>query len=195
VDNPAAGAQPDNPAGARSDNRTAGAHGDNLAAGPQPESAATGAPPHAPTHSVLSPDQRVLLDAVLDRLLPANGPVPPAGALGCAAAIDATLGRDPALRRLFLDGLTEIEVRGLADSADPDTTLREVEAASPTFFAALVNHAYRAYYTHPRVLQGLEETTGYPARPPQPLGHAMPPWDPDLLVKQRERPPFWRRTS
>jgi hypothetical protein len=165
-----------------------------IAAGPQPESAATPAPPHAPTRSVLSEDQRALLAGVLDRLVPANGPVPAAGALGCAAAIDATLGRDPALRRLFLDGLTAIALRGFAESADPDATLGEVEAASPAFFAALVNHTYRAYYTDRRVLAHLETTTGYPARPPQPLGHAMPPWDPDLLARQRDRAPFWRRT-
>jgi hypothetical protein len=166
-----------------------------LAAGPQPQAAATGAPPHAPTVSVLSAEQRQLLDAVLDRLVPPNGPVPGAGALGCAAALDATLGRDPALRRLFLDGLTAIALRGFADAGDPDAALVEVEAAAPAFFAALVSHTYRAYYTHPRVLEQLEATTGYPARPPQPLGHAMPPWDPALLARQRERAPFWRRTS
>ena len=166
-----------------------------LAAGPQPESAATGAPPTERAPSVLSPDQRALLDAVLDRLLPPNGDLPAAGALGCAAAIDATLGRDPALRRIFLDGLTAIALRGFAGSADPDATLREVEAAWPAFFAALVSHAYRAYYTDQRVLANLERTTGYPARPPQPLGHQLPPWDPDLLARQRERAPFWRRTG
>ena len=166
-----------------------------ISAGPQPESAATAAPPHAPAPSVLSPDQRALLDAVFDRLVPANGPVPPAGALGCAAAIDATLGRDTALRRLFLDGLIAVALRGFAESPDPDATLREVEAAAPAFFAALVNHAYRAYYTDPRVLAHLERTAGYPARPPQPLGHELPPWDPDLLARQRERAPFWRRTG
>jgi Gluconate 2-dehydrogenase subunit 3 len=166
-----------------------------IAAGPQPASAATDAPPHAPTRSVLSADQRALLDAVLDRLVPANGPVPPAGALGCAAAIDASLGRDPALRRLFFEGLTTIALGGFAEAPDPDAALREVEAAAPGFFAALVDHAYRAYYTDPRLLANLERTTGYPARPPQPLGHDMPPWDPDLLARQRQRAPFWRPIS
>src|SRR5207302_2921761 len=80
-----------------------------IAAGPQPESAATPAAPAA-APSVLTEEQRALLDAVLDRLVPANGPVPAAGALGVADSIDRTLGQDAALRRLFFDGLLAIEV-------------------------------------------------------------------------------------
>jgi hypothetical protein len=178
-----------------------------IAAGPQPESAATPAAP-TPAPSVLTAEQRTVLDAVLDRLVPANGPVPAAGALGVADAIDRTLGHDAALRRLFFDGLLAIELAatssGLPRVGAPasflslapgaqDETLRRVEAAEPAFFAALVNHAYRGYYTHLRVLQHLEATMGYPARPPQPLGHTLPPWDPALLDRQRERAPFWRR--
>ena len=72
--------------------------------------------------------------------------------------------------------------------------MRRVEAAAPAFFAALVNHCYRGFYIHSRVLQHLEATVGYAARPPQPLGHALPPWDDELLASQRARAPFWRRT-
>jgi hypothetical protein len=36
---------------------------------------------------------------------------------------------------------------------------------------------------------------GHDSRPPQPLGHDLPPFDPALLDAQRLRAPFWRRTT
>ena len=69
--------------------------------------------------------------------------------------------------------------------------LRAVELARPAFFAALVDHTYRGYYTLPEV----HRAVGWESRPPQPLGHQLPVFDPALLARQRERAPFWRRTS
>jgi hypothetical protein len=170
----------------------------DLTAGPQPATAAT-AEPSGPPRRVLDPDTRALLTAVLDRLVPPHDDVPGAGDLGVADAIERTLAEDTALRRTFLDGLraVDVEARGFlgADGELRDEALRRVEAARPAFFAALVNHCYRGFYTHPRVLQHLEATAGYAARPPQPLGHPLPPWRDALLARQRERAPFWRRAS
>jgi hypothetical protein len=171
-----------------------------VVAGPQP-AAAVDVPVGAVAAPVLDDERRALLAAVLDRVVPQNGDVPAAGALGVGAAIERTLAGSAPLRRLILDGLVEIDVAsGLAgfealDDAARDDRLRAVEAAHPAFFAALVNHAYRGYYTHPTVLRHLERTTGYPARPPQPLGHAIEPWDEGLLARQRQRAPFWRRAD
>lgn len=170
-----------------------------IVAGLQPPAAARGAPPRAALRPVLDPARKALLTAVLDRIVPPNGDLPGAGGLGVADAIDRTLGETPSLRRLFFDGLVRIEVAaggaflGLGGE-DQDAALRRVEAAEPAFFAALVNHTYRGYYVHHRVLKQLEASMGYPARPPQPLGHELPPFDPAILAKQREREPFWRRT-
>jgi hypothetical protein len=177
---------------------TAGAPG--LVAGPQP-AAAVDVPVGAVAGPVLDDERRALLAAVLDRIVPPNGDVPGAGALGVGDAIERTLAGSAPLRRLILDGLVEVDVAagpaGFAvfDTAARDELLRAVEAAHPAFFAALVNHAYRGYYTHPTVLQDLERATGYPARPPQPLGHAIEPWDEGLLARQRQRAPFWRRAD
>lgn len=155
-------------------------------------------------HSILDGPQRSLLEAVLSRLIPAKGELPGAGGLGIATSIERTLATTPQLRRLLLDGLTAIDLAAarrapngfLALNGDArDEVLRQVESEQPTFFAALVNHAYHGYYTHAAVLRQLEATMGYPARPPQPLGHTLPPWDPAILAKQRERAPFWRRAT
>jgi hypothetical protein len=178
-------------------------------AGPQSEAAVAAAPdagvPVAqvyavPPPSVLSEEQRILLTTVLDRIVPAHGSVPGAGGLGLAATIDRTLAQTPKLRRVFLSGLAEIEVAsqrqtgqpfGTLDAAGQESLLQVVEEAQPAFFAALVEHTYRGYYTHPQVHAAI----GYPGRAPQPLGHVLPPFREELLQLQRGRQPFWRPTT
>lgn len=171
----------------------------SIAAGPQPEAAAT---PEAPPAAgrVFDPELRALVAAVLDRLIPARDDLPAAGALGVGSFLERSLAGDPALRRLVLDGLRAVDVAAGAPFASlggeqQDTALRHVEAAHPAFFAALVNHTYRGYYTDKNVLTRLERSTGYANRPPQPLGHTLLSWDPESLAKQRDRAPFWRRTG
>ena len=174
--------------------------------GPQSEAAVSPAPdagvPIAKVYavqppSVLSDEQRGLLTAVLDCIVPAHGSVPGAGGLGVAATIDGTLAHTPKLRRVFLSGLAEIEVASqkqagqpfaMLDEAGQESLLRAVEEAQPAFFAALVEHAYRGYYTHPQVHAAI----GYPGRAPQPLGHQVAPFREELLQLQRGRQPFWR---
>lgn len=171
-------------------------------AGPQSEAAVAPASELYPaaTPAVLSAEQRQLLVAVLDRIVPPNGALPGAGGLGVDAAIDRTLALTPRLRRLFLDGLAEIAVTAegatgheflALDAATQERVLRTVEEAGPAFFAALVEHAYRGYYVRPEVHAAI----GYATRPPQPLGHELAPWRDELLQLQVDRAPFWRRAS
>lgn len=147
---------------------------------------------------VLSPEQHALLTAVLDRVVPARPELPGAGGLGVARSIDATLAATPELRRRFLNGLVHIQLAAArmqqADFTDlpgdtQDEVLRQVEREHPRFFAALVEHTYRGYYVLPQV----HAVIGWDSRPPQPLGHTLPPFDPALLEKQRQRAPFWRK--
>ena len=72
--------------------------------------------------------------------------------------------------------------------------LQAIEAAAPAAFAALVKAAYTAYYQDQRVLAAIERATGYAARPPQPLGYELEPFDPALLEVVRNRPPHYRET-
>ena len=141
--------------------------------------------------SVFDGSQRLLLTAVLNRIVPANGSLAGAGDLDVATAIEQTLSDSPYLRRVFLDGLRDIAIASAADFASlppaaQTDILQRVEQAQPTFFAALVEHTYRGYYTHPQV----QRTLG--SRPPQPIGYNLPPFDPALLDLQRRRAPFWR---
>ena len=107
--------------------------------------------------------------------------------------------KTPKLRRVFLSGLAEVEVMSQRQTGQPfsgldaggqESLLRAIEEAQPAFFAALVEHAYRGYYTHPQVHAAI----GYPGRAPQPLGHQLAPFREELLQLQRGRQPFWRST-
>jgi hypothetical protein len=169
-------------------------------AGPQSEAAVspTSEVYAVPIPTVLSDEQRRLLVAVLDRIVPPNGALPGAGGLGVDAAIDRTLAQTPRLRRLLLNGLATIAVAAERETGQEflaleteiqEKVLRTVEEAEPAFFAALVEHTYRGYYTRPEV----HAAVGYATRPPQPLGHQLAPWREELLQLQVDRPPFWRR--
>jgi len=174
--------------------------GDTTVAGPQAAAAVTPREPPTVAPNVLNGEQEALLGAVLNRIIPEAGGMPGTGDLGIIATIDRTLAAYPALRRLFCNGLMEIEVESVRqaqsgfiglDGDRQDAVLRAVENAFPAFFAALVDHTYRGYYTHPHVYQAI----GYAHRPPQPLGHDLPLFDPAMLEKQRQRAPFWRQTE
>jgi hypothetical protein len=172
--------------------------GEATVAGPQAASAVTPRKSPLVAPNVLDSEQEALLGAVLNRLIPEADGMPGAGDLGIIATIDRTLAAYPPLRRLFCDGLVAIEVEsgrqcqsGFAglDGNRQDAVLRAVELDFPAFFAALIDHTYRGYYTHPHVYQAI----GYMHRPPQPLGHELPMFDPAMLDTQRQRAPFWRQ--
>lgn len=173
-------------------------------AGPQTAAAVTPREPPTAAPSVLSDEERHLLTAVLNVIIPAGDGAPGAGEIGVAASIERTLAASAPLRRLFLDGLVAIDMeadRRNADRSSDDfvaldtdaklSVLLAVENDYPAFFAALVEHTYRGYYTDPRVSAAI----GYEHRPPQPLGHFLPAFDPAILERQRQRAPFWRRTT
>lgn len=126
------------------------------------------------------------LAAVLDTLLPGDADWPAAGSLDGLAAQVAAKAPDGALLAALPAGFATLPAEAR------EATLREVEQAHPAAFERLVAAAYLAYYTHGAVRMVLERVTGYEARPPQPLGYDLPPFDESLLDTQRRRAPFWR---
>ena len=125
----------------------------------------------------LSPQQRALLDAILDRLIPATGEMPGAGQAGTADHIDGVAGGSARMARLFAAGLRSIEsaaVRRGASFVDmnvdqQDEILRGIESNKPAFFETLLMHTYNGYYSNPQVVEAL----GLEPRPPQPGGHVV----------------------
>lgn len=154
---------------------------------------------------IFTDDQRGLLTAALNRIIPAQDKFPGAGDIGGAAWVeqavierataDKAAGRTPDLRRLFTEGLAQLEIaaaqRGTAAFAQlslehQDDALRQVEAEHPDFFAALVRQCYNGYYTNPDIF----DLIGYAI--PSPQDYKPLPFDERLLEPQRRRGPIWR---
>ena len=148
---------------------------------------------------VFSEDQREVLTAVLNRIIPAQDNRAGAGDLGVAAFVEKAAGRTPGQTRLFNEGLNELQVTGARSQPDgflampdqaKDDILRGIEAAKPEFFDQLVKQAYNGYYTDSRTF----ESIGY-RQPGVPVEGAQPPLlDEALLEQQKQRPPFWTKT-
>jgi hypothetical protein len=128
------------------------------------------------------------LAAVLDALIPPGGDFPGGGAVALAEAAAALVAR--ADLAALLDAI-EAHAGGRAFAAlaldEREAVLRAVEGARPEPFTALVEVAYRAYYGHPEVARRLGL-----AGPPQPRGHVVPPMDPALVERVRQRPSLYR---
>lgn len=127
-----------------------------------------------------------LLTSVLDMLVPPRAEVAGAGGLGLAGQIPAAVA-EPVLAALP-EGFAAL------DAAGRTAALQAVEAASPEAFAELVRQTYIAYYRDKRVLARIEQATGYAARPPQPEGYQIEPFDPSLLDVVKARGPQYRDT-
>jgi hypothetical protein len=131
------------------------------------------------------------LNAVIDTLVPggelANGVVAPAAS---AIGLAGDLGNDRSARVLA----------AIADAAGSEDDFRsgtedfrasvimDVEKTHTQDFIAFVTKVLTLYYEHPDVLAAFS----WPSRPPQPLGHEMPPFDEELLGPVLARGEFWR---
>jgi len=144
-----------------------------------------------------SEEQTALASEVLNQLIPGRDDFPGAGELGVARHLDGVAASDPGIGRLLQDGLAAIESasREAHSAAFDDISderkvevLRAVEAESPQSFAMLVRHAYAGYYSNSRVI----ELMGLEARPPQPLGFELDPFDPSTVEHVKERGKIWR---
>ncbi len=135
---------------------------------------------------VLTPAQGSVLAAVLNRLVPADGAMPAAGAAGVAGYIDQALLDAPHLRRPVIDLLDELRGCGFARLPGPeqDERLRRLAAVRPASFQVLLHAAYAGYYSDASVLA---------AAGCQPAGSAPPePFDPAILDAVRRRGPIYR---
>jgi hypothetical protein len=126
-----------------------------------------------------------MIGPLLATLLPGDGAFPPADTLPGLCDRLAVVAA-PVLAAL---------PAGFADAAqdEREAALRRIEATQPLAVERLVAAAYLAYYTAPAVQAVLARDHGYAARPPQPDGYALPPFDETLLARQTQRAPFWRK--
>ncbi len=149
---------------------------------------------------VFPPRTHALINAALNRLVPAGSGFPGAGDLSLIDALDRAAGESPATARRFVEGVRQIGLdseqrHGRAfeelDGADQDAVLRAVEGEQPAFFESFVRWVYVLYYSHPAVIPLL----GLETRPPQPLGHALPPFHTAMTAAMRTRAALFRQVS
>ncbi len=132
-----------------------------------------------------------ILSAALDVLLPGDARFPAASAVALATRL---------LDHPALAGPTIAAAERLDDDfADRDPAARieavaQLEEDAPALFGRFVIAAYSGYYSTPAVLEAVQLATGYAARPPQPEGYALPPFDARTLAVPASRPPSYRPT-
>ena len=145
--------------------------------------------------NIFTQDQRDLLTAAYNRIIPAQDRFPGAGDLGGAQFVEQVASKNIALRRSFGEGLAQLEIaaspRGNAGFAElapeeQDQTLHEVASAHPVFFREFVRQCYNFYYTNPEVF----DLIGYTM--PDPQDYQPLPLDETLLEPVRQRGQMWR---
>jgi len=134
-----------------------------------------------------------LLNAIMDRLIPAVDDIPSAGKMGLSTEIVRLSGQQVRFHRIFNNAMQMFESANSdfisLDNADQDKAIRDFESNQPALFKSLLTISYIVYYKDPRV----HKRIGWSGRTPQPEGNTMEPWDDSILDTQRKRKPFWRQ--
>ena len=148
--------------------------------------------------SVFPASQHPMIRTVLNRLVPAGSGFPGAGDLDLLDHLDRAANASASSRRMFVEGFQRIALESESRHArvfeelsgsEQDSVLRHVESERRAFFEALVSRVYESYYSHPDVIRLL----GLEARPPQPLGHTLPPFDSSVTRSMGQRGPLYRQ--
>ena len=152
--------------------------------------------------TVVDPQRAGTLRAWVSALIPAAGDRPAAGDVGAAEYIDATIFLTPRLRGVLLDGIDTVERLAselvgrqfvAAEPVEQVDVLRAFEAHDPLdAFPMVRDLTYEAYYAHPRVLEILEQETGWRYAVAI-SGGELDPFDEDLLARMRAAPPRYRK--
>ena len=153
--------------------------------------------PTEPLHSwsskeqpVAQPTRQQVLTALLDVLIPPFDGLGGAGELGLANSVAEDAAASPrfsASLATVLDAL--MQTSWPTDVVAREALVRSIEERAGAAFGEVVNLAYTNYYTDDRVLAMIERHTGYRARPPQPDGYELEPFNPALLAMVTQRTP------
>lgn len=146
-------------------------------------------------------EQRTLRAAV-DVVIPAQGRMPAASAVGAERYVERIAAADPQLAPLLLDGLRAIEARATAAhgarfdllGTDPQVEVLAGMETSDTpagFFVALRDLVYEAYYTQPRI----QRLLGYRFRSGRRRTAPVEPFDEQRVSRVRRMTPLYRKVA
>ena len=146
------------------------------------------------SNQIFTEAQKSLLTVALNCIIPEEGRMPGAGDLGVIEFIENVVAPDPKLRRMVIDGLSQIVVVasvqygqefGELDRYGQNEALKEMQVQQPVFFDFLLRQCYNGYYTNAQI----QALIGY--QRPSPSEYEYKPFDESLLEPQRQRAPFW----
>ncbi|MBM3776755.1 MAG: gluconate 2-dehydrogenase subunit 3 family protein [Acidimicrobiia bacterium] len=138
---------------------------------------------------VLTDEQADLLTAVVNRLVPAEGPMPAAADVGIVEYIDGALADAVHLRQPILGVLDQVRLAGRAVLRAPDAldeVLTRVQASRKEAFETLLHATYAGYYSHPDVLNAIGWV------PPEEHVDPTLRFDVAALEDVIQRGPIWR---
>ena len=134
-----------------------------------------------------------LLEAIMDRMIPAVGDLPSAGQMGLIDEIVELAAKQKRFEDLFHSAITALESKNpdflTSSESVQDENLKTFELNTPEHFNTIRTIVYIVYYKDSRV----HKRIGWDGQPPQPQGYEMDPWDESVLENARKREPFWRK--
>lgn len=131
----------------------------------------------------LAPADRRRLRAAVDTIIPAEGRMPAASAVGGVAYLEGMASRDAAFRALLVDGLRALDTRSMAQLEKSDTPAG--------FVAALRDAVYEAYYSNPKVWK----LVGYRFRSGPRRTATLEPLDPQRVARVHGMGRLYRETN
>ena len=137
--------------------------------------------------------QEQLLEAIMDRMIPAIGDLPSAGQMGLVDEIIQLAAKQKRFEDLFHSATAAFESSSpdflTSSESVQDGNLKTFESNNPEHFNTIRTIVYIVYYKDSRV----HKRIGWDGQPPQPQGYEMDPWDESVLENARKREPFWRK--
>jgi hypothetical protein len=150
----------------------------------------------------LLPAERRQLRAAVDTIIPAEGRMPSASAVGAVAYLDGMAARDPAFRAGISGGLNALDARARSAGARTfaeSTAARQAECmthletsdAPPGFVPMLRDAVYEAYYSRPEVWKLI----GYTFRSGPRRTASLEPFDEQRVARVRAMGRLYRETT
>ena len=134
-----------------------------------------------------------LLEAIMDRMIPAVGDLPSAGQMGLIDEIVELAAKQKRFEDLFHSAITAFESKNpdflTSSESVQDENLKTFELNTPEHFNTIRTIVYIVYYKDSRVHKRID----WDGKLPQPQGYEMDPWDESVLENARKREPFWRK--
>ena len=138
-----------------------------------------------------------LLHDILSTIIPGEGSFPSADKVNVLEYIESVLEIDPILRRVYCEGLKNVEIltwqlhsvefKDLGSQLKNEI-LKTIETEFPNFFELLVLHTYAGYYTDHTIIKLLD----LDSVKPQPNGYKLRPFEKTLIAKVSRSNKIWR---